>query len=95
MNIKPLGDRIFVKRIKPVEKSIGGILIPDTSQDKPMEGIVVAVGFGSYDDKGERNTFHVKEGDRVVFGKWSGDDVEFDGEEYVVITEDNIIGILK
>ena len=95
MNIKPLGDRVFVKRIELAEQSIGGILIPETAQDKPMEGIVVAVGVGSYNDKGERNTFHVKEGDRVIFGKWSGDDVEVDGEEYVVMTEDNIIGILK
>lgn len=95
MIIKPLGDRVFVKRIEQVEKSIGGILIPDTAQDKPMEGIVIAVGTGSYNDKGERNTFSVKEGDRIIFGKWSGDDIIIDGDEYLIITEDNIIGILK
>lgn len=95
MIIKPLGDRILVKRIEQKEKSIGGLYIPDTAQEKPMEGVVVAVGTGTYNDKGERNTFYVKEGDRVVFGKWSGDDIVIEDEEYVIITEDNIIGILK
>ena len=95
MIIKPLGDRIFVKRIEQVEKSIGGLFIPGTAQEKPMEGVVVAVGTGAYNDKGERNTFYVKEGDRIVFGKWSGDNIVIEDEEYVIMTEDNIIGVLK
>lgn len=95
MTIKPLGDRIFVKRIDQPTESAGGILLPDSTQEKPMEGIVIATGTGTFDKQGNRETFSVKEGDRVVFGKWSGEDVEVDGKEYVIITEDNIVGILR
>lgn len=94
MKIRPLGDRIFVKRVENNEETVGGIIIPDTAQEKPMEGTIVAVGPGNYED-GERVALHVREGDRIVFGKWSGDDVEIDGEEFVILTEDNIIGVLK
>lgn len=94
MNIRPLGERIFVKRIEQVKTSVGGILLIQDTSDKPMEGVVVAVGPGNYEN-GERVSLHIREGDRVVFGKWSGDDVEIDGEEFVILTEDNIIGVLK
>jgi len=95
MKIRPLGNRIFVKRIEKNEKTSGGIIIPDTAKEKPMEGIVIAVGPGNYDDNGNRIPLSVNEGDRVVFGKWSGEDLEINNEEFVVLTEDNIIGVLK
>lgn len=95
MNIRPLGDRIFVKRVEQSEKTEGGIFIPDTAQQKPMEGIVAAVGFGTYDKDGNRNKFHVKEGDRILFGKQSGTEIQVNGEEFVFLTEENIIGVLR
>jgi len=95
MELKPLGNRIVVRRIENDEKSIGGIYIPDVAQEKTMEGVVLAIGPGSYNDKGERNPMHVREGDRVVFGKWSGDEITVDNEELLIITEDDIIGILR
>lgn len=95
MELKPLGNRVVVRRIENDEKTIGGIYIPDAAQEKPMEGIVLAIGPGAYNDKGERNPMHVREGDCVVFGKWSGKEVTVDNEELLIIIEDDIIGILR
>ena len=90
----PLGNRVVVKRVDQEEKTASGIIIPDTAQEKPMEGEVVAVGPGEY-QKGKRVPMSVSVGDRVIFGKWSGDEMKVGDQEYLIITEDNIIGILK
>ncbi len=95
MELKPLGNRVVVRRVENDEKTTSGLYIPDIAQEKPMEGVVLAAGPGAYNDKGERNPMHVSEGDRVVFGKWAGDEVTVDNEELLIITEDDIIGILK
>lgn len=94
MTIQPLHDRIFIKKQAEVEQTIGGILLPDTLKQEPMEGIVVAVGPGAY-EKGERVPPVVKIGDRILFGKWAIKDVEVDGEEFATMKEGDIIGILK
>ncbi len=92
---KPLSDRILVKRVEHAGKSAGGILIPDSAQEKPMEGMVIAVGPGKYDKYNQKIQMSVKKGDRVVFGKWSGNEIEIDKEPFTIIVEDDIIGILK
>ena len=93
--IKPLGGRIFVKRVESVDVSVGGIIIPETARQKAMEGTIIAVGPGNVDKKGKREVMHVKVGDQVVFGKWSGTDITLNNEEFVIIEQDNIIGILN
>lgn len=93
--MRPLGDRIFVKRVESSTQTSGGIFIPDSAQASSMEGVILAVGPGSYDKKGNRNKMNVSEGQRVIFGKWSGDEIVIDGEEYVMLTENDIIGVLK
>lgn len=93
--LRPLGDRVLVKRTENEKQTQSGIYIPDTALDKSMEGVVVAVGPGSYDKKGNRKPPAINEGDRIVFGKWSGDDVTVDNEDFVMITEANIIGVLR
>ncbi len=93
--IRPLGDRICVKRVESSTQTPGGIFIPDSAQTSSMEGVIVGVGPGSYDKKGKRNKMSVSEGQIVVFGKWSGDELVIDGEDYVMITESDIIGVLK
>ena len=92
-NIRPLHDRVIVKRVKEEEKTKGGIIIPDTAKEKPQEGVVVAVGTGRY-DKGQHVPMSVKEGDRVLFGKYSGSDIKIDGEEFLILKEEEIFGIL-
>lgn len=92
--LKPLADKILIKRVKNDEKTPGGIIVPDTAKDKPMEGTVVAVGPGRWED-GVRQPMHVKINDRVVFGSWSGKEIKIDNEEYVVMTEVDIIGIIS
>ena len=92
--LKPLGDRILVKRVEQANKTSAGIYIPDTAKDKSMEGVVVAVGPGAYEN-GTRKKPAVNEGDRVVFGRRSGDEITYNNEEYVMLTEANIIGILQ
>ena len=82
--MRPLGDRIFVKRVKSSTQTSGGIFIPDSAQASSMEGVILAVGPGSYDKKGNRNKMNVSEGQRVIFGKWSGDEIVIDGEDYRV-----------
>lgn len=96
MALRPLGDRILVKRIEEKEqKSPGGIIIPDTAKEKPQRGTVTAVGKGALNDKGERMPMEVKEGDEVLFGKYSGNDVEIDGKEYLILKESEVLGIIE
>nr|HDM60019.1 co-chaperone GroES [Bacillota bacterium] len=94
MKFKPLHDRILVKRIEETEVKKGSIIIPDTAKEKPSQGEVVAVGPGRKDDQGKIMPMDVKVGDRVLFGKYSGSEVKLDGDEYVVMKEDEVLGIL-
>jgi chaperonin GroES len=95
MKFRPLHDRVVVKRLAEEEKSRGGIIIPDTAKEKPMEGEVVAVGPGARNEKGELVPMDVKAGDRVLFGKWSGTEVKIDGDELLIMKESDIMGILQ
>ncbi len=95
MKFRPLHDRIVVKRITAEEKSIGGIIIPDTAKEKPMEGEVIAVGPGARNEQGSVVALDVKAGDRVLFGKWSGTEVKLDGEELLIMKESDIMGIIE
>ena len=92
---RPLHDRVVVKRIDAEEKSKGGIIIPDTAQEKPMEGEVIAVGPGARDEAGKLIPLDVKGGDRILFGKWSGTEVKLDGEELLIMKESDIMGIIE
>lgn len=94
MKIRPLNDRILVKRMAGEEKSAGGIIIPDSAKEKPAEGQVVAVGPGKLNDKGERIAMDVKVGDNVLFSKYGGTDIKLDGEEYLIMREDDILGVV-
>src|SRR3954467_1903841 len=93
-NIRPLHDRIIVKRIEEGEQVRGGIIIPDTAKEKPQEGQVIAVGEGKYKDDGTRQPLDVKAGDRVLFGKYSGSEIKIDGEELLIMREDEILGVI-
>jgi chaperonin GroES len=96
MNIKPLHDRILVKRIESSEEEVrGGIVIPDTAKEKPQEGEVIAVGDGKVLDSGQKLGMAVKAGDRILFGKYSGTEVKVDGEEFLIMREDDVLGILS
>jgi chaperonin GroES len=95
MKIRPLGDRILVKRIEEEEKTSGGIIIPDTAKEKPQEGKVIAIGQGRRTDDGKLLPLDVKRGDRVLFGKYAGTDVTIEGEEHLIIREDDVLGIVK
>jgi len=95
MAFRPLHDRVVVKRITEEAKTAGGIIIPDTAQEKPQEGEVVAVGPGALNDKGVRVALDVKAGDRVLFGKWSGTEVKVDGEDLLIMKESDIMGIVE
>ncbi len=94
MNFRPLHDRVMVRRIEGDMKSAGGIIIPDTVQEKPMEGDVIAVGPGARGDDGKLHPLDVKAGDRVLFGKWSGTEAKIDGEELLIMKESDIMGII-
>ena len=94
MKLKPLHDRILVQRVKEEEKTKGGIIIPDTAKEKPAEGKVVAVGNGKLDENGKRIALEVKKGDRILFGKYSGTEVKMEGEEYLIMREDDVLGII-
>ncbi|MDE1902497.1 MAG: co-chaperone GroES [Alphaproteobacteria bacterium] len=94
MKFRPLHDRVVVRRLKQEEKTSGGIIIPDTAQEKPQEGEVVAVGPGARDDDGKLHPPEVKAGDRVLFGKWSGTEIKLDGNELLVMKESDLMGIL-
>jgi chaperonin GroES len=95
MKFRPLHDRIVVKRITAEEKTAGGIIIPDTAKEKPMEGEVVAAGPGARNEQGQIVALDVKAGDRVLFGKWSGTEVKIDGEELLIMKESDIMGIIE
>ena len=95
MKIKPLGDRILVKRIKEEERTKGGIIIPDTAKEKPQEGKVVAVGKGKYGDDGKLIPIEVKAGDKILFGKYSGSEFKLEGEDLLILREDDILGIIE
>jgi len=94
-NVKPLRDRVLVKRIEEAEQKIGGIIVPDTAKEKPQQAEVVAVGSGRLLENGEKIAMNVKPGDKVLIGKWSGTDVKIDGEEYVILKEDDILGVIE
>ncbi len=95
MNIRPLQDRVIVKRIEEEEKTAGGIIIPDTAKEKPQEGEVVAVGKGKANDDGKVTPLDVKAKDRVLFGKYAGTEITLDGEEHIIMREDDILGIVE
>ncbi len=95
MNFRPLNDRILVSRIEEVTKTTGGIIIPDTAKEKPMEGIVLETGPGARDDSGKLVPLDVKPGDRILFGKWSGTEVKVDGQELLIMNEADVLGVIK
>jgi chaperonin GroES len=95
MKFRPLHDRVVVRRITPEEKTKGGIIIPDTAQEKPQEGEVIAVGPGGRDENGKLIPIDVKAGDHVLFGKWSGTEIKLDGEELLIMKESDIMGVLE
>jgi len=95
MSMKPLQDRVIVKRVKEEEKTKGGIIIPDTAKEKPVEGKVVAVGGGKVLENGKRVPLEVKKGDRVLFGKYAGTEVKIDGEDHIIMREDDIVAIVE
>ena len=95
MKFRPLHDRVVVRRIEEDTKTAGGIIIPDTAKEKPMQGEVVSVGPGARDESGKVNALEVKAGDRVLFGKWSGTEVKIDGQELLIMKESDILGIIE
>jgi chaperonin GroES len=95
MKIKPLQDRILVKRIEEEEKTEGGIIIPDTAKEKPIEGKVVAVGKGKVSEDGKVIPLDVKKGDRILFGKYAGTEVKIEGEEHLIMREDDVLGVIE
>ena len=95
MNFKPLYDRVLVERLESEERTAGGIIIPDTAKEKPMEGKVIAVGQGTRSEKGDIVALQVKPGDKVLFGKWSGNEIKLNGKDYLVMKESDIMGIFE
>ncbi len=95
VKIRPLGDRLLVKRIEETEETRGGIIIPDTAKEKPMQGEVIAIGPGRTLDDGKVQKLEVKEGDRVLMSKYAGTEVKIDGEEYLILREDDVLGIIQ
>ena len=95
MTFKPLYDRVVVRRVENDEKTSGGLIIPDSAQEKPAEGEVVSVGNGAIDEKGNRMPMDVKAGDRILFGKWSGTEVKINGEDMLIMKESDILGIMS
>ena len=95
MKVRPLYDRILVRRVAEEEKTKGGIIIPDSAKEKPSEGEVVAVGSGKLNDKGELRALEVKKGDRILFGKYSGNEIKVDGDELIILREDEVLGVLE
>ncbi len=94
MDIRPLHDRVLVKRLEEEETKIGGIIVPDTAKEKPQQGEVMGVGNGKLLDSGERVPVDVKVGDRILFGKYSGSDIKIEGQEYLIVREDEILGVI-
>lgn len=95
MAFTPLHDRVLVRRVESDEKTAGGLIIPESAKEKPAEGEIVAVGAGARDDDGDRIKMDVKEGDKILFGKWSGTEVQLDGEELLIMKESDILGIIE
>ncbi len=95
MKVKPLHDRVIVKRVDEEEKTKGGIIIPDTAKEKPVEGEIIAVGDGKVADDGKKIALEVKAGDKVLFGKYAGTEIKIEGEEYLIMREDDIIAIIE
>jgi len=95
MNLKPLHDRVLVERVSQEDRTKGGIIIPDTAQEKPMEGKVIAVGSGARNENGQVVALDVKKGDRILFGKWSGTEVKSDGKDLLIMKESDIMGIIE
>ena len=95
MQFRPLHDRVVVRRVEEEQKTAGGIIIPDTAKEKPMQGEVIAVGPGARNEKGEIVALDVKAGDRVLFGKWSGTEVKIDGEDLLIMKESDILGVIE
>jgi chaperonin GroES len=95
MKFRPLHDRVLVKRVEEEAKTKGGIIIPDTAKEKPMQGEVLAVGPGARDERGELVPLDVKPGDRILFGKWSGTEVKMDGEELLIMKESDVMGVVE
>ncbi len=95
MKFRPLHDRVVVRRLEQEERTAGGIIIPDTAKEKPQQGEVIAVGPGARNEKGEIVALDVKAGDRILFGKWSGTEVKIDGQEYLIMKESDILGIIE
>ena len=94
MNFKPLHDRVLVRRVESDQKTAGGIIIPDTAQEKPMEGEVLEIGSGARDEVGKLVPLDVRKGDKILFGKWSGTEVKMNGEDYLIMKESDIMGII-
>ncbi len=95
MKVKPLHDRVIVKRIEEEAKTKGGIIIPDTAKEKPVEGVILAVGDGKVSDEGKKIALEVKVGDKVLFGKYAGTEIQIDGEEHLIMREDDIIAVIE
>jgi chaperonin GroES len=95
MKFRPLGDRVVVRRVQEETKTAGGIIIPDTAQEKPQEGEIVSVGPGAVNDDGNRVAPEVKAGERILFGKWSGTEVKIDGEDLIIMKESDIMGVIE
>jgi chaperonin GroES len=95
MNVRPLRDRIIVKRLEEGEQRVGGIIIPDTAKEKPQQGKVVAIGTGRVNDKGQVFPLDVKEGDTILFGKYAGTEIKLDGEEYLIVREEEVLGVIE
>jgi len=95
MKVRPLQDRVLVKRVKEEEKTKGGIIIPDTAKEKPIEGEVMAVGNGKQLDDGKVRPLDIKKGDRILFGKYSGTEIKIEGEEHLILREDDILGVIE
>ena len=95
MKFRPVQDRVLVRRIEQEEKTAGGIIIPDTAKEKPMEGEVISVGPGARGEDGKLHPLDVRAGDRILFGKWSGSEVKIDGEELIIMKESDILGIIE
>jgi chaperonin GroES len=95
MKVRPLQDRVLVRRVAEEEKTKGGIIIPDTAKEKPAEGEIIAVGNGRYDDEGKLRPLAVKKGDRILFGKYTGNEIKIDGVDHLILREDDILGVLE
>ena len=95
MKVRPLQDRVLVRRVAEEEKTKGGIIIPDSAKEKPAEGEVIAVGSGKVDEKGKVRPVSVKKGDRILFGKYSGNEIKIDGVDHLILREDDILGVLE